>query len=272
MSNGTSGAPPADAGKPGEGTELVNQSSQIGDMLSDFVPENESEDEGEKEKGKETGEETSKETVTTDAEDGKTEETEEDSKASIKSLQATIQALTDKVSLLETGKQPAADGGGKEEPEKPTVFLKDKAEYDSVFERPEVFNEILNRVATAGGEKVLKALPKIIRTVVQQQVDMQTKTAKFFAGNKDLLQHRQFASFVANDMIGQNPNWTLDKLYTELGGEVRKRLGLKAGAVANAGKKGAGAFPGTKGTGARQVAGKSGQLTPIEQEIKDLIE
>lgn len=274
MSNGTGGAASAPGGAAAEGTGIVDQSSQIGDMLSGYTP---AEGEGggvKKEEEEKTGGKEEKVAPKEEEPTPKEGEVEEDTTVLIKSLSATVKALTDKISSMEAGKPLGKEEAVKEESEKPTIFIKDKAEYDSMFEKPELLNEILNKVASAGGEKVIKALPKIIRAVVKQQIEMQTETAKFFSGNKDLLPHRQFASFVANDIIGQNPNWTLNKLYAELGGEVRKRLGLKAGAAAVAEKKGTGssAFPGTKGTGARQAAGKQGQLSPLEAEIKDLIE
>jgi hypothetical protein len=264
----------------GEGTGITDQSGQIGDMLSGYTPD-ESDDKSERgDEGDKTGTGTGeagkgREGAGVSSEEGKAVSAEDEGETDpIKALTATVQALNAKIATLEAGKTTKGPEPV-EEPAKPDIFIKDRTEYDALFEQPELLNEVLNKVAEAGGTRVLKAMPKIIRAVVKQQIEMQTSTAKFFTDNKDLLPHRQFASFVANDLIGQNPNWTLPQLYEKLGGEVRTRLGLKAGATATVGKgkgTGTGAFPGTKGTGARQVAGQSGKLTPIEQEIKDLID
>jgi hypothetical protein len=271
------GAAQGDKGTGGEGTGIVDQSEQIGNMLSNFTPD--VEDGGgestEVVDAAEKGEKSGKDPLPGEGGEGEVAPLPGggDTSDTIKSLSATVKALTDKISAMEAGAKPTKEENeAAKGTQKPSIFIKDKAEYDALFEKPELLNEVLNKVADAGGERIIKALPKIIRAVVTQQVEMQTETAKFFTDNKDLLPHRQFASFVANDMIGQNPNWTLTKLYTELGGEVRKRLGVKAGAVDKTKGKGTGAFPGTKGGGARQVARGTGQQTPLEAEIKDLIE
>jgi hypothetical protein len=73
----------------------------------------------------------------------------------------------------------------------------------------------------------MRAIPQIINHVVKEQIPVIMKTEEFFKENSDLTDKRQFVGYVANELSGKNPEWKLDKLFSELGKEVRTRLGLK---------------------------------------------
>lgn len=195
----------------------------------------------------------------------------------IKTLVEQIKTLTTKVAELSASK-PA-------EPVKPVEpvapvsemgFFKDKAEYELAFEKPEVMSEVMGRVRTSAVQDVLKSLPQVINNVVKAQIEVQTKTAKFYSDNEDLIKdltpeqtvdRKKFIGYVANDVSGKNPDWTLDKLFTELPGEVKRRLGLKAATASVV--KGP-AQPPKKG-GVRVPDEKAPELTSLETEIQDLM-
>ena len=187
----------------------------------------------------------------------------------IKGLVEQVKALSAKVTELSVAKptEPAKPA----EPAAPVLgmgFFKDKAEYEAAFEKPEVMSEVMARVRTSAVQEVLKSLPQVINNTIKAQLDVQTRTAKFYTDNEDLTAHKQFVGYVANDLSGKNPDWSLDDLFTKLPGEVRARIGLKAVAKKDEGK--GPAQPGKKG-GARLPGEKPPELNPLETEIADLM-
>ena len=100
------------------------------------------------------------------------------------------------------------------------------------------FNKVLSNVASTtrqsiGQEvqKVLRSLPGIIQSVVVEQITLAEKSRDFYAGNRDLEQFKPVVTSVARELASKNPDWTVDKLYEELGNTVRKKLVLSQGAV-----------------------------------------
>jgi len=180
-----------------------------------------------------------------------------------------VKSLSAKVTELSAAKkEPDKVEPKKEEPVLGMGFFKDKAEYELAFEKPEIMSEVMGRVRTAAVQEVLKSLPQVINNTIKAQLEVQTKTTKFYTDNEDLQTNKEFVGYVANDMSGKNPDWTLTKLFEELPKEVRKRLGMKEG-VKKIEDKGP-AQPGRKG-GARVPGDKKSELTSLETEIADLM-
>lgn len=266
------------------------QTAQIGDMISGFTPS------ADKAAGTKTGaEDATKGQTTTGTEgaagaagetgetsaegegEGQTTPTEGEEGSEIETLRQQVGELTAKIAEM-SGKAtltttPEAKPSAAQEPFT-GEFFDSKEEFDQTFENQAAMNKVLSKVAVTTAQRILANLPKVVDNIVKQQVEVQSKIKDFFVDNKDLTKHKQFVGFVANDLGGKNPGWTVDKLFTELGGEVRKRIGIKtqAGGAAPGtqvtGKKGA--FP-PSGKGARPPAQKSEQLTSLEKEINDLI-
>ncbi len=178
----------------------------------------------------------------------------------IKGLMEQVKTLSTKVTELSTKKVEPAKV---ETPVTGMGYFKDKAEYEAAFEKPEVMSEVMGRVRNKAVEDVLKAIPQVINNVVKVQMEVHQRTADFFIKNQDLKDHKEFIGFVANDLSGKNPDWTMEKLFEELPGEVKKRIGMKAEV-----KKPA-FIPSKKGP--RVPGEKLTELTPIEQEISDLM-
>lgn len=175
-------------------------------------------------------------------------------------ISAKLEAITGKVEKPIEEAKPAEFKGN---------FYDSKEEYDKSFEDQETQNKVLSRVVAVTAQQILTNLPKVVSNIVKSQVEVSTKVNSFFADNKDLLAHRQFVGFVSNDLQGKNPSWTLDKLFGELGKEVRTRIGLAQ--TTKTPLPGKGGFPPTKGGGARLPGKKTETLTSLEKEIDDLI-
>jgi hypothetical protein len=115
-------------------------------------------------------------------------------------------------------------------------------------------------------QNVLKTLPQVINNTIKAQMEVQTRITEFFKANEDLKANKEFVGYVSNDLSGKNPDWTLEKLFTELPGEVRKRIGLKAAATPVMP-----AQPPTRKGGARTPQEPAPVVTALEKEIADLI-
>jgi hypothetical protein len=206
--------------------------------------------------------------------EGEGEATPQEGETEIDALRQQIGELTAKIAELGGKAAPAAEQKPEEKPVPFTgEFFESKEEFDKSFEDQASMNKVLSKVSVATAQRILANLPKVVDNIVRQQVEVQGQIKDFFAANKDLAKHKQFVSYVANDLGGKNPSWTVSKLFTELGGEVRKRIGLKAqagGAAPESKPTGKGAFPPT-GKGARPPVKKPEQLTKLEKEINDLI-
>ena len=188
----------------------------------------------------------------------------------IGALQQQIATLTAKIDQLTSGKPAEV----KTEPATAKFtgeFFENKAEYDKSFEDQPTLNKVLGRVSQATAQLILSNLPQVVSNIVKSQVEVQSKVKDFFDSNKDLATHRQFVGFVSNDLMGKNPGWTTDKLFSELGKEVRTRIGLKQAAVIKGGKGTGGGFTPQKGGGARVPAAKTEALEGLQKEINDLI-
>jgi hypothetical protein len=244
----------------------VSQVNQIGELFSDYAPP--VVDGEPKETPKEDLKETPKEEIKETPKETPKEEPKVDEKdTAISTLTDQVKTLVAQVAALSAPKKAEVvkEEVKKEEPVYGMGFFKDKAEYEAAFEKPEVMSEVMGRVANAAVQTVLKTMPQVINNTIKAQMEVQSRVSKFFEGNEDLKTHKEFVGYVSNDLSGKNPDWTLEKLFTELPGEVRKRIGLKAAAVSNTP-----AQPGKK-VGARVPGEKKPELTPIENEIMDLM-
>lgn len=248
-------------------TPVADQSGQIGDLLSEFTPTEQTP----------TITESVVATEETPVKEGEeppiVKEGEEppvvDEKDKlITTLQTQMAEISAKLEAI-TGKVEKPPEEAKPVPEFKGDFFESDEEYNNSFEKKDVQNKVLSRVATAAAQQILTGLPKVVSNIVKSQVEVTTKVNSFFADNKDLLAHREFVGFVSNDLQGKNPSWTLDKLFGELGKEVRTRIGLAQ--ATKTPLPGKGGFPPAKGGGARLPGKKTETLTSLEKEIDDLI-
>ena len=115
----------------------------------------------------------------------------------------------------------------------------------------------------------MRSVPQIINHVVKEQIPVIMKTEEFFRDNKDLADKRQFVGYVANELSGKNPDWKLDKLFTELGKEVRGRLGLKQEAQQKVTENRKPAF--VRSGGSRKPSDAQPDRDSLESQIADIL-
>lgn len=160
-------------------------------------------------------------------------------------------------------------------------FFGDGKDWEDMFEKKDTANKVFSKIKTSAVKDVLRGLPKMIGGIVQNAVEIYSRTSKFYEANSDLKSHKKFIGLVVNDLTSKNPDWNLDKLYEEVGPEVRKRLGLKVKALEKEEKKEEEKKeekrdeikkPGfARAGGARHPASKTPELSGIQKDIMDLM-
>ena len=188
-------------------------------------------------------------------------------------LTARLEDLSGRVKL--STKAPETEAPSTDAPQELIDFLGDRG-VDDVTSDKQMFNEFLNEVARravdlAGvtvSENVLRAIPDIVKTNVQQHAALRTMTDDFYRENEDLKGHKKFVGMVGAELASKNPDWKVEKVFSEAASESRKRLGMKKAAV----KKVADTKPtlpgGTKGVKGAPDKAKAGKLA---KEIDDML-
>ena len=114
-------------------------------------------------------------------------------------------------------------------PQQPQVlnFIKDEGMFDETMKSAENMNALLTMVVRTAVEGVQRSIPTLVSNMVNHQVSLKTAANEFYKEHQDLVPHRSFVGFVANEITSQHPDWSLEKVLQETNTEARKRLMLK---------------------------------------------
>lgn len=103
---------------------------------------------------------------------------------------------------------------------------------DDVASDPTVFNKILHkviaRVQRQTAEQVLLSIPKVVMSQVQQQTYFKRMADDFYKDNPDLVNVRQVVRACAQQVQKDNPEWEIEKVFSEAAVRTRKTLGITA--------------------------------------------
>ena len=263
-----------------------DQVSQIADMMSVFEPSKE--DEGKETPEEEIPEEKEDETPPAENEDEEipvVDEKEKDERdKEIEALKARIDELAGLITKKPEDEKKTDEGDYFKQqldalskdfiPE----FINDE-EYENVFEKREKLNEVLKRVQADTVQGMLRAIPKIIGSMVPQYVAMHSKTVDFYKANPDLLDHRETVGKLIDETAAKNPGWDLDKILGFVGGDGKEDIGEvrrvkkltkkaeKAIEKENTAKRG----PGFGKVGHVKQPIDNKQLTGVNKEIDDML-
>lgn len=154
-------------------------------------------------------------------------------------------------------------------------FLQGKSPAD-LFESPEEFNALMNRIATtaaragqqAGYEMAMRTIPSVVQSSAQQQFQLQTAADNFYKKNSDLVPFKKAVSMAALDYYSKNPGATPDQILEGAAVATRDILRLRGTAVGRVPAQPA-ATPGVGGGTSRNEP--TVQLTTMEQQILDTL-
>jgi prolyl oligopeptidase PreP (S9A serine peptidase family) len=160
----------------------------------------------------------------------------------------------------------------KVEEQKPAIvdFFTDDSEFDSVFEKKDQMNKMLNKVRQSAIEQVLTMMPNVTRDVINAQVVLAVKTAKFYEANPDLTQHAKVVEQIANEVMGKEPGLNLDQLFERLGKEVRDKVGIQKKVEVKEKIESQKPAFGRVG-GSRKPAEQKPELSELEKQIDELL-
>lgn len=110
-------------------------------------------------------------------------------------------------------------------------FVKD-LDMDDVSADPKVFNEILHkvvaRVQQLTTEQVLRSIPEVVMSQVRQQTYFKKMADDFYKDNKDLVNVKQVVRACAQQLQKTNPEWEIEKVFSEAATKTRETLGMSA--------------------------------------------
>lgn len=224
--------------------EVAEETKDTGDDASDDETAAESdksdkEESGDVEKKKEdkeiSKEEGTEETETeeTSKKDDKTGSDEEISPKEVSQVEKLLAEIERLSGLVPKPIMEVSEKDKKDEKTEEVVhdFLKDM-DMDDVSSDPAVLNKILLAVAAKvqqqTTEQVLRSIPQVVVSQVQQQTYFKRMADKFYDDNKDLVNVKQVVRACAQQIQQNNPEWEIDKVFSEAAVKTRQTLGLTA--------------------------------------------
>lgn len=185
-----------------------------------------------------------------------------------------------------TGQQPP---GQRPQPQGPRVlsFIKNEEMFDETMKSADNMNALLTMVVQTAVEGIQRSIPTLVSNMVNHQVSLRTAVNEFYKEHQDLVPHRSFVGFVANEITAQHPDWDMERVLRETNTEARKRLllkGVAGGKVAELNQSIQNAQQGrptqrqqagpafVPGGGGRRGPGGDQKVDALSKEIADLIE
>ena len=137
-----------------------------------------------------------------------------------------------------------------------------------------VYNKAMSDASKLTAEQIMRSLPQVVTTYVQQHIAYRETVQDFYRENPDLVGVKKTLARVANEVTSEKPELTLDQVFTEAATRTRKLLGLrKSGLVTTQKEEHAKVAEKTKKPAFVQSKGrpKVGKLDGLAAEIDELI-
>jgi len=157
---------------------------------------------------------------------------EQQLEAQIVEMRATIESMAARTVAPATPAAPAVGADGKPlPPPPPTVipFIEKEEDLDNVLNTKDNFNAFMTNVVIKTRESMAAELQPVVIALASQIVNQRMIAAEFYSANKDLISNKAYVGVVANELAAAHPEWDLNKVVEQLGGEVRKRLAIAGG-------------------------------------------
>lgn len=110
-------------------------------------------------------------------------------------------------------------------------FLKSDEVFDEALKSAHNFNALLTSVVNTAVERSLRIMPQIASQIADSQITLKTSVENFYRDNQDLIPHKKYVGYVANEIAAQHPEWTLLQVLQETEKEARTRLRLARNAT-----------------------------------------
>ena len=190
--------------------------------------------EGEEEK-EEGSSETSEEEEA--GEEGGEKEEKSDDVPEADALRKTIDRITaDGEEEEEDEETPEGEQKGEAaESAQKTPFEVSDEEFGQIVKDKEKFVNFMNKFADTirqqAREDTLRDIPGVVSKTTQRQQSLLEKKNQFFNNNPDLKEHSNYVGYTATRIYSQNPEMSVDDLFSKTAEQVRKDLALNKQAV-----------------------------------------
>lgn len=188
-------------------------------------------------------------------------------------LRRDNESLRDKLNkMTEPKEKPGTSAPTTEAPVEAIDFLKD-LDLDELTRSPEEFNKLLNAVSSRGLgafektmiEKILRAIPDIVKTNILTVNSLKEASEQFYEANKDLVPFKAVVAATYEEVASEDPGKSPSEYFKDVAEKARERLELYKEAVKEDDKDKHPKLPHRKRQ-QRQVIQKP-NTTPIEDEI-----
>ena len=201
----------------------------------------------------------------------------EDPFEGLKSENAELRKTIEEMSGKSKSQATSAPGTFAPTTDVPEVDYLGDAGVDDIIADKESFNKFLKGFATnltgqvekQTTEKLLRSVPDIVKTNVIIQHKLKTMADDFYSDNEDLLPFRRAVASVSEEIMSENPDWELEKVFEETGKEARKRLQLQEKVAKKQPDKKRRKFPKTPG-GRRTTPRSKPDTDPMLSEIDEM--
>lgn len=110
-------------------------------------------------------------------------------------------------------------------------------DYAEALSSKEGFIKILGKVQQVAVQQAMLQVPTIVQSLTAQQISMNNMVTDFYRKNADLAPYKEFVSHLATKVSSAHPDWSTEKMMTELPDLVRKSLKIANTEVKKADRK-----------------------------------
>lgn len=143
------------------------------------------------------------------------------------------------------------------------LLLTDKAKVNALLSKVVKFS--VEASVNLAHERVLRAVPEVVRSAAQQQLAIDGAVKKFYEDRPHLATFKSAVAAAATGVHSEHPDWPLEKVLEEAAKRTERVLSLRAEGNRTP------AFPSTPG-GSPNRAPKGDKLSAMEKEILELLE
>jgi hypothetical protein len=269
-----------DEDRDSDGTGDMDAGAEEATSEEDAADDEEEEDAGEEESVGEEEESVGEEGDQEDAEEGAEEEEKQDEAEEDEEPAGEPDDEEDKDALIASLREQLARRAGEEEEEEvpteePEEFsILGDADLDDILDSPDAFNRVMGTAFENFGnvmmKKFLMSIPKVVMQQVRHQSVVQKAVNAFYEENDDLLPYRKLVGATVNEVVSENPDWKMDKVFEESAIRSRKALGLRKGAQKVVRKKKKPSF--AKPKGKSDKSGVKKKPSKLQTDIDNLID
>ena len=142
---------------------------------------------------------------------------------------------------------------------------------DEVVSDPELFTGVIGKAMAVARQEtmteVLKAIPQIVQTQLEQQTTIKAAVDDFYSENADLKVAKNTVGAIVNELAASDPSMKMEDLFAKAAVQTREVLGLTKKAIRSKTKK----SPAFVKKPKAKVGNLKQNVTKLQKEIDDIL-